>query len=266
MGRIVVIVTYGHADDIGACLDALGGERVVVVDNASIDGTADRVAELHPWVELIRSPRNIGFARAVNLGMRLADHDDVFVLNPDVVVQADTIDRLAAVLAAHPQDGIVAPRLRHPDGSIQDSARSFKTLPTLLARRTPLGRTRWGTAILRRHLAPAFTTNETPVDWALGAALYVRRSALEAVGQLDPRFFLYEEDVDWCARMWAAGWGVRYVPSIEAIHGYRRDSRHTWDLRRPATRHHWASILRFVVKHPTIVLLGRSPRDQARRP
>lgn len=260
MARAVAVVTYGHATEIDACLAALGGERVIVVDNDSPDGTADVVARQHPWVELIRSPRNVGFARAVNLALDACEPCDVLLLNPDVVVRPDTVGRLAAALAADPTAGVIAPRLLHPDGSVQESARSFKTVPSLLARRTALGRTAWGRRTLRQHLGAVHTDQAGPVDWALGAALYARREAIEQVGPLDPRFFLYEEDADWCARMWAAGWSVRYEPGIVATHAYHRDSQRTWDLRRPATRHHWASILRFVRKHPGMVLLGRSPR------
>ena len=263
--RTAVGVTYDSAGDIGACLTALAGERVVVVDNASSDGTADLVARDHPGVTLVRSPRNVGFARAVNQGIELARRgDDLVLVNPDAVVAPDTLDRLAAALDARPEVGIAVPRLRHPDGRTQESVRSFKTVPALLARRTPLGRTAWGRRQHAAHVGVADATSPQPVDWAIGALLYVRRDALEQVGPLDERFFLYEEDLDWCARMWAAGWEVRYHPEIEAVHGYRRASHRTWDLRVPATRHHWRSILRLAAKHPGIVLLGRSPRRAGR--
>lgn len=258
-GRTVVVVTHQHAAEIPRCLAALRGERVVLVDNASTDATADVVAAGFPWVELVRSPRNRGFAAGVNLGLARAGRDDVVLVNPDAVVGPDTLDRLAQVLEEHPTVGVVAPRLRNPDGSVQESARSFKTVPSLLARRTPLGRLRWGRAVLARHLGPSAADEPTEVDWALGALLVVRRAALDEVGPLDERFFLYEEDVDWCLRMWQAGWGVLYVPAVEVEHGYRRASRHTWDLRRPATRHHWASVLRLTLKHPGVVLLARRP-------
>ncbi|HEY9556948.1 MAG TPA: glycosyltransferase family 2 protein [Acidimicrobiales bacterium] len=266
--RGVVVVTYRHADDIVACLASLGDEsRVVVVDNASDDGTAAVVAEQFPHVELVRSPENVGFARAVNLGIERVAPLDVLVLNPDAVVGPTTVDDLATALAAHPHAGMVAPRLLSPDGSVQDSVRSFKTVQTLLARRTPYGSTRRGRAVLAAHLGGTAeidpTAGAVPVDWALGAALYVRRKAIDAVGPLDPRFFLYEEDADWCARMWAGGWQVLYAPWIVASHGYRRESRRTWDLRHAPTRHHWASIFRFLLKHPGMVLLGRSPRPVA---
>lgn len=261
-GRTVVVVTHQHAAEIGDCLAALAGERVVVIDNASTDGTPDLVDQRFPWAELVRCPRNLGFAAGVNLGLARAGRDDVVLVNPDAVVAPDTLDRLAAVLAEHPSAGVVAPRLRNLDGSVQESARSFKTVPSLLARRTPLGRLAWGRAVLARHLGPSTAEETQEVDWALGALLAVRRAAVDDVGLLDEGFFLYEEDVDWCLRMWEAGWGVLYAPEVEVVHGYRRASRHTWDLRRATTRHHWASILRFTRKHPAVVLLARGPRAQ----
>ena len=259
-GRTVVVVTHGHAAEIADCLHALAGERVVLVDNASPDGTAELVAERFPWVELIRSPRNLGFAAGVNVALARTGRDDVALVNPDVVVEPDTLDHLGSVLAAHPAAGVVAPRLRNPDGSVQESVRSFKTVPSLLARRTPLGRLPWGKAVLARHLGASASRHIVEVDWALGALLVVRRAALDQVGRLDERFFLYEEDADWCLRMWQAGWAVLYVPHVEVRHGYQRASRRTWDLRRPATRHHWASLLRFAAKHPAVVLRARRPR------
>src|SRR3546814_214502 len=157
------------------------------------------------------------------------------------------VEDLASARAAHPHAGMGAARLLSPDGSVQDSVRSFKTVQTLRARRTPYGSTRRGRAVLAAHLGGTAeidpTAGAVPVDWALGAALYVRRKAIDAVGPLDPRFFLYEEDADWCARMWAGGWQVLYAPWIVASHGYRRESRRTWDLRHAPTRHHWDSIL-----------------------
>ena len=175
------------------------------------------------------------------------------------MVRPGAIAALETHLAVHERVGIAVPRLVYPDGLIQESVRTFPNPVALLARRTPFGRTRWGRGILSRHLLEQRSDVEPrPVDWAIGAAMLVRRAAIEAVGPMDRRFFLYGEDVDWCHRMWAGGWEVDYVPAAVMEHHYQRSSRRTLDLRNPATRRHWAGITRVFLLHPGL-LLGRGP-------
>ena len=130
----------------------------------------------------------------------------------------------------------------------------------MLARRSPLGRTAVGRRILARHFClddPARSAG--PVHNAIGAAMLVRREAIRDVGAMDERIFLYGEDLDWCYRMWQRGWEVHVVPEAVMEHAYERQSRRTLDLRSAATRHHWASILKLFVIHPSL-LIGRGPR------
>jgi len=258
-----IVVTYNSAVFVQRCLEALDGVSTIVVDNASRDGTLNIVRERFPDVRLVSRARNGGFAVAVNEGIALAEPDDVLVLNPDVVVQPGSVDTLRAYLGDHPNVGVVAPRLVYPTGATQDSVRTFPSPLTMLARRSPLGRTRPGRALLARHLMEHETAlSARPVPWALGASLYVRRDAIRDVGGMDPRMFLYGEDLDWCYRMWQHGWEVHLEPAAEMEHRYERQSRHTLDLRDAATRHHWASVIKLFVLHPTL-LVGRGP-SQAR--
>jgi GT2 family glycosyltransferase len=155
--------------------------------------------------------------------------------------------------------GIVAPTLRYPDGTLQESVRAFPNPLALLARRSPFGRTRPGRRLLERYVLGADALREArPVDWAIGAVMLVRRTAIRQVGGLDRRFFLYGEDVDWCLRMWQGGWEVHVEPAVSFVHAYERSSRRTLDLRSAATRHHWASLARLFAKHPGL-LVGRGP-------
>lgn len=257
----IVTVTYNSERTLVRCLESTRGVHHVVVDNGSRDGSAD-VAAQFPHVELVRNPGNRGFSTAANLGIQISAPADVLLINPDAYLLPGALERLEATLKRHREAAVVAPRLRYLDGTIQASARTFPSPLTMLLRRTVLGMTRAGRTKLRSHLHPNETSSEVePVDWVLGAAMLIRRGAFDAVGGFDEQFFLYGEDVDFCYRLWAARWQVLLDAGAEVIHEYARESSHTWDLRRPATRHHWMSAGRLFARHPQLIV-GRSPRSE----
>lgn len=256
-----LVVTYNSSAWIRACLGPLAGIRTVVVDNASRDGTAAIVRSEFPAARLIARADNGGFAVAVNEGCREAPDDDILLVNPDLVVLPGSAALLHEYLAAHPNVGIVVPRLVYPDGSPQASVRTWPTPLTMLMRRSPLGRTAFGRRILRKHLRIDDPPEAAgPVHWALGAAMLVRREAIREVGGMDERIFLYGEDLDWCYRMWQHGWTVHVVPEAVMEHVYERQSHRTLDLRSAATRHHWASVFKLFAIHPSL-LAGRGPKQ-----
>lgn len=258
VSRAVVIVTYNSARDVVPCLAALGGERVIVVDNNSRDGTPAAVESRASAAELIRNRRNRGFAAAANQGMVAAGRADVVLVNPDVVIEPRTLDRLSATARATGA-GIVAPALTYSDGRRQESARSFPTLPRLLARCTPLGRTPVGSKWRDEYLNPVCSADVRPVDWAIGAAMYIPRWAIDMTGGFDEAFFLYGEDVDLCTRIWSLGSPVILDAGAVAAHRYRRGSRRLADLRRPEARHHWMSMLRLASRYPRRFFTMRPP-------
>lgn len=254
-----VVVTYNSARWIDRCLISLAGTPTIVVDNASRDRTADIVRDHHPDVSLIVRARNDGFAVAVNEGTAAAPTDDILLLNPDAEARPGSVAILDAYLRDHPSVGIVAPRLLNPDGSRQDNIRTFPTPLTMLARRTPLGLTPLGQRILRDHfLHDIGAPQARPIPATIGAAMLVRRAAIDEIGPMDERIFLYGEDWDWCYRMWAADWEVHIEPTAVMEHEYERQSRKTFDLRSAAVRHHWASALKLLVIHPGL-LIGNMP-------
>jgi GT2 family glycosyltransferase len=259
----IVIVTYNSAGAIDSCLKTLHGFEVLVVDNASADDTVTIVRK-HSWVNVITSAANRGFAAGVNIGLRHFACRDVLLLNPDVRTERSAIDSLVRTLNERPRAGVVAPMLLYPDGGPQESARSFKSWSAVLARRTSWGQTKWGRRALDRHLISA--TEPTEVDWVIGAAMLVRAAAVQEVGEMDERFFLYEEDLDWCARMWAGGWQVVYDPRVRMFHDYARASSVWWDLRRRATRAHWRSLFRLAMRYPAQFFLSRPLRPPPRSP
>jgi N-acetylglucosaminyl-diphospho-decaprenol L-rhamnosyltransferase len=221
----ISVVSYRTPVLLRRCLRALEAERgqldldVTVVDNASGDGSAEMVQLEFPWVRLIRNERNLGFGAAHNQAMRGASGRYLVVLNSDATPLPGALRTLLEVLERHPRIAVAGPKLRYPDGTVQPSRRSFPTLATLFLESTQLQRLSPGNKVLRRYYVADRSDDEPQeVDWLVGACLCVRASAAVDVGLFDERFFMYSEELDWCRRFHAAGWGVAYVPSAEVIH------------------------------------------------
>ncbi len=227
----IVIIHYNTSEDLGRCLGSLRryppscDHAVTVVDNASTDPGLDAVRAEHPEARWLMNERNAGYSRGANQGMAEADADYWLILNPDIVIRPGALDALLAFADRTPRAGIVGPQLLNEDGSVQESCRRFYTFATLLMRRTIVGKIWRNTDIVDRHLMRDFdhASNRT-VDWVLGGCMLVRREAVERVGPMDERFFLYFEDVDWCTRMGRAGWDVVYTPEASFVHRHRRES------------------------------------------
>lgn len=217
-------------------------DRIVVVDNACTDDTADIARTA--GCEVVRCERS-GYGAAINRGARELEGEFFAVLNPDIrFFAADTVQRLAHHFM-HPQVGLVAPALELLDGSLQDSARRTPTPANLL---------------FRRWLSPerGWVRRGGDVEWTVGAFWLVRREAWERIGGFDERYFLYFDDVDLCHRMRAAGHTVRFDPTVRAQHAFQAASRRP--LTAWATRHHIRSALRFFIEHPRYLLDPR-PAD-----
>jgi N-acetylglucosaminyl-diphospho-decaprenol L-rhamnosyltransferase len=196
--------------------------EVIVVDNASSDGTAALVAEAFPWARLVANTDNRGFTGGNNQGMALSRGRHVFFLNPDTEVPGDALIRLVTYIDGHPAVGAVGPELRYGDGTPQGSRRRFPTLAMALCESTPLA-WHWPQAhnqwAQRYHLEDRPSGREPePVDWLVGAALLVRRTAIDQVGGFDEGYFMYSEELDWCRRAAAEGWQIVYLPGTCVIH------------------------------------------------
>lgn len=227
----VIIVNYNVreylANALGSLRPALKGIRAetIVVDNASTDGSVAMLRQSFPRVRLIASPENLGFARANNLGLREARGRYLLFLNPDTVVQEDTVRVMRDHLDAHPDVGLAGCKILNPDGTFQLAARRSFPTPWVAASRL------LGLSILfpqsrlfgRYNLTYLDPDATYDVDAVSGSFMFVRREAIEAVGGLDERFFMYGEDLDWCYRIGKAGWKVRYVHSTAIIH-YKGES------------------------------------------
>jgi GT2 family glycosyltransferase len=235
----VLVLNYNTRDHLRTCLVSLFAEdstrfsggpistEVIVVDNASTDGSADMVAAEFPEVTLIRSPRNGGFAYGNNQALSRARGAAVLLLNPDTVMPRGGLPRFLERLSAHPEAGIIGPKLLEPNGSMHLACRrSFPTPAIAFYRLSGLSRLfprspRFG----RYNLT--FVDPDVPleVDSVCGACLLVRRAVIDRIGLLDERFFMYGEALDWCLRTRAAGWTVRYEPDIVVQHQHGAASR-----------------------------------------
>jgi N-acetylglucosaminyl-diphospho-decaprenol L-rhamnosyltransferase len=228
----VVIVNYNTLGLTVKCVASLlahgvvPAEHIVVVDNASPDGSGAQLAGALPLgVRVLQPRRNGGFGAGVNLGVAELTTELVLVLNPDTYFRRNDLGQITALFKQRPRLGVAGLKLVNPDGSPQYSARRFYSLPDILVRRTLLGR--WGPmhARIDSHLLKRRWTGEPfEADWVMGTGFVVRRSAFAHVGCMDEAYFLYFEEVDLCARMWVHGWQVLAVPSVELVHEHQRHS------------------------------------------
>jgi hypothetical protein len=236
--------------------------EITVVDNASTDESVT-VASGYPGVKVIRNEVNVGYAKAVNQVASAADSTYFLLLNPDIEVAPGSIRELTNFMDEHPDAGIGGAKLLNPDGSLQMSCRRFLTLPAILMRRTFLGKIYPNSKVLRDYLMSDWDHSEPRVvDWVLGACMCVRRAAMDEVGLMDERFFLYFEDVDWCYRMKKRGWKTYYVPDSRMTHVLRRESA-KGGLNR-ALAFHILSMLHFFEKWNAIMYRMKKHRERIR--
>ncbi|MEO8313428.1 MAG: glycosyltransferase family 2 protein [Pseudomonadota bacterium] len=190
--------------------------QVIVIDNASRDGSADYIRATWPDLELIANASNVGFGRANNQALPLLRGRNVLLLNTDAFVAPASLRIALANLDAHPDCGILGARLIGRDGCVQPSCRYFPTLWNILLDRTGLNRLFPGVQLVDdddwNDREPA------ECDWVPGAFLLVRRAVIDQVGLFDPRYFLYYEEVDFCRAAKSAGWKVLYCPDISVVH------------------------------------------------
>jgi GT2 family glycosyltransferase len=238
---VVVCVTYNSAEVIVALLAALpaalegvSGSRVLIVDNDSTDGTTELVRTAAPWARLIEAGRNGGYAAGINLALRRSmGRRGVYILNPDAIPSPGSVAQLLSATDRDPSVGIAAPRILTATGQLQFSLRRE---PTVLRA--------FGEAVLGGHRAgriarlgemitdPAGYLDGATADWSTGAALFVARRALDAVGDWDERFFLYSEETDYALRVRDAGFRLCLVREAVVVHrgGDLRVSPYLWGL------------------------------------
>ena len=222
--------------------------EIIVVDNASHDGSQQMVAARFPHVTLICNDSNLGFAGANNLAFRQARGRHVLLLNSDTIVRPDTLRTMVDFLDEHPQVGAAGCKVLNPDGTLQlDCRRAFPTPSAAIYKLSGLSRLFPKSERFARYNLSYLDEDEmAEVDALSGSCMFVRRTTLQQVGGLDEAYFMYGEDLDWCFRMRAAGWQVFYVPTTEIIH-FRGQSGRSQALRVQFRKNEAMSI--FVHKH-----------------
>jgi GT2 family glycosyltransferase len=221
----IVIVAWNAKPFLELCLDSIAKNpprrtlEVLVVDNASADDTVEMVESKFPWVKLIKSKENLGFAKGNNVAIRQCEGQYIALVNPDVVVFPGCLDALADFLDENPKVGDVGPRVFNPDMTQQSTCRRFPTLWNNFCSATQLDKIFEGHRFFSGEHMFYFSYDRTIVaDVIVGCFSMIRRETFEQIGLLDEELFMYGDDVDWCRRAWNAGWQVMFYPGAQAIH------------------------------------------------
>ena len=235
----VSIVNTNSRDLLLACLESLRGEdaEIVVLDNASEDGSAEAVRARFPDVRLFAQEFRAGFGANHNTVIRATSGRYVYVLNEDTTSDDWGFPRLVAHLDENPRVAALGPRLVYPDGRHQDSSWHFPSPRVAAMGLVTLGKVG---VTQSRGLVPR------PVDWVMGAALLLRREALDEVGLFDEDFFLYSEEIDLQLRLRRAGWEVQYFPAVTIVH---HESQFSADIPERRINEMWRSRHRYWRKH-----------------
>jgi N-acetylglucosaminyl-diphospho-decaprenol L-rhamnosyltransferase len=247
----VVIVNYNTGDYLERCLASLEAHRgdirldVLVIDNASYDGSHRAAVAAHPWARLIENSENVYLSPAWNQGIRETAAPFVLLLNPDTEWWKGTLADYVAIARAHPRAGMVGPMVRNTDGSVYPSGRPLPSVVDavghgflgLFAPRNRFSR--------RYHMDGWDRSTEREVDWVSGCCMLLPRSVFDEVGLLDESFLLYGEELDMATRLRTAGWFVLFSPGVEILHAIGVS---TGRSRRMSVMHS-ASIYRYYRKH-----------------
>ncbi len=247
----IVIVSYNCRQALQTCLLKLIAEGypppILVVDNASTDGTPEMVTADFPTVQLIQNVRNHGFAAACNQGIRACASDFILLLNPDTLLKRATLQKLSDIMRAQPNIGACGPRVLNTDGTLQPSCRRFPTLGAMACDELGVSRLFPRSRLLARYRMQNWLHDENrDVDQVMGSCLLVRRTALEHVGLLDEHFFLYFEEVDLCLRLQKTGWRVVFIADQNVTHLGGESSKID---PRNALGHRYRSLFAFYRKH-----------------
>jgi GT2 family glycosyltransferase len=221
----VIIISYDGIDYIGDCLSSVikslegAASEVIVVDNGSKDGTVELIKETYSRVHIICNKSNLGFARAVNQGLEIAQGQFVLLLNQDTKIVNKAISKLAEGMKKDKKIGTIGPKFIGPDGSIQKSARSFPRYRDLFYEFSGLAYVLPKSKLFSNWKMGWFDhLSEKKVDQPMGAALMIRREVIEKVGHFDTRFPLFFNDVDYCRRVVWAGYENLYYPEAVVMH------------------------------------------------
>ena len=220
--------------------------EAIYVDNCSTDGSVEYIMENYPSVRIIQNDKPLGFGANNNKGVAISKGDIIGIVNPDIVLLDDCLAVLVNYISNSQKGSIVAPQLLNPDKSIQYSVRSFITLKYFITRIMSRGSDDSDKEDMKEYLCKDIDTNTIqPIDWAIGASLFMNREVYQQLGGFDERYFLYMEDEDLCLRAWKSGIPVIYNPNAKMIHNHLRGSAKLGKK----TIYHIKSLLKFFYRH-----------------
>ena len=221
----IIIVSWKVRELLKKCLESIRSSQgdfnleIFVVDNGSDDGTIEMIKRDFPDVRLIASDKNLGFAKANNLALKRASGEFILLLNPDTEINRNSLSKPIEFIKNHQQCGVLGPKMLYPDGKLQPSVRRFPTLGAVAMMLFKLPKLFPNLKAVNKYLAKDFDYNrEQIVDQIMGAYMFMPKSAIERVGYLDERFFIWFEEVDYCRRLKASGFEVWYSPEISILH------------------------------------------------
>ncbi|MBI5302064.1 MAG: glycosyltransferase family 2 protein [Chloroflexi bacterium] len=228
----ILIVSWNVRELLRRCLQSVASQQsslstddrrlateIIVVDNASRDDTVAMLRDEFPRVRVIANTENLGFTRANNQALALAQGRYLFLLNPDTELRPGALQTLYEYAEQNPRVGIIGPQLFYGDGAVQSSRRRFPTLATAFLESTLLQQWFPRNRVLARYYMLDTRDDATQqVDWINGAAMFVRRQVYEQIGGLDEAFFMYSEELDWCYRAKKAVWQIVYLPTAQIAH------------------------------------------------
>ncbi|MET1414860.1 glycosyltransferase family 2 protein [Roseibium sp. HPY-6] len=234
----IIIISWNTLKMTRECLETVFSglsevdAEVIVVDNASSDGSREMVEESFPEAVLIANSENRGFAAANNQAIEISKGEYVLLLNSDTLIHGDVLPKSVEYLEQNPDVGVMGCRVLNTDGSLQPTCSRFPTLINLMLQTSGLSKLRWPKFLDRYQMVNWNRDDERDVDVVTGCYMLVRRTAMEQVGLLDENFFFYGEETDWCKRFQDAGWNLRFAPvGVITHHGggsvrklnYKRD-------------------------------------------
>jgi len=224
-------------------------KNAIIIDNNSHDKTSHFLKKNFPEIQTMTNKETKGFAYNSNLGIKNSDNKYILLLNPDTEITLKAIEKLYVFLETHPRVGICGPKLVFPNGKLQMSCRRFPTWKTVIARRSPLRKFFINSKENKHHLGYDIDHSKAqPVDWLLGACLLIRKEALNDIGLLDEKYYLYVDDIDYCYRAWKKKWEVWYVPISIVIHHHLAESdkklfsRRSWYHLKSMWHYYWKNI------------------------
>lgn len=258
----IIITNYKTPGLLKLCIESIQKSlpaemyEIIVVDSESEDETQEMILDFLPTIKFIPFRKNMGFPKLINAGIEKSSTDSryILMLNADIIVLDDAVEKIIKFMENNPNIGIVGPKLLSFNNDIQFSCFRFYTPWTILCRRTFLGKTRWGEKILKNFLMQDWDHKGTKdVDWVQGSAMMVRREALAKIGLMDERFFMYFEDVDLCRRFWENGYRVTFYPeaSMHHYHGQASASKKSFvpSFLNRYVRIHIISALKYFLKY-----------------